>query len=497
MKKILSILCAIVACMATNAYGQSYDEKIGDAMNRHDWFALDSIYKTAPKDSIHEFLEVFSRCLLGNRLNRQDVSVKAFEELLNRHSTYLDLNNLVSSAYMYGMDLNRIGKNEAAASMINSVIDASKQYLDSITIEGLKSTANRYSALSRSNPYGIDFNGESIGRVPFTIVPVGPEDKAAVLMHLQDCSINGMMADITFDTVAGTNLISHEMAVKFNLTALDDTRITVTGVDSRDGYVAIAKEMQIGNMTLTDVPFTVMSLSSGNDEADRYIDCFNIVVGSDMMLQMKDLTIDFAKRMITVPSAAPEKSDATPNMCFSSTMNLLTKGTVLSMPLLMCMDSGDASFGSLNKNFFEANIAYVTSHAEPDTIREAGIGGVIRSKCYYVPDMPVRIGGNTVTPPVMTVRTDDNSMIGDYDCIIGLKTLMMYGKVRFNLVDFVLTTDAPQSGVVSLPPRGHSGIADLQFAKEPVMNPWQTMGFIAVGIARTMINPNAPTMPDL
>ena len=99
MKKILSILCAIVACMATNAYGQSYDEKIGDAMNRHDWFALDSIYKTAPKDSIHEFLEVFSRCLLGNRLNRQDVSVKAFEELLNRHSTYLDLNNLVSSAY--------------------------------------------------------------------------------------------------------------------------------------------------------------------------------------------------------------------------------------------------------------------------------------------------------------------------------------------------------------------------------------------------------------
>ena len=49
------------------------DEKIAEAMNSSDWFTLDSLYRTEPKDSISDFLEIYSRCLLGNRLNRPDV----------------------------------------------------------------------------------------------------------------------------------------------------------------------------------------------------------------------------------------------------------------------------------------------------------------------------------------------------------------------------------------------------------------------------------------
>lgn len=54
---ILSILVSFVG------YSQTYDDKIAEAMNSEDWFALDSIYSSAPKDSIDPFLEVFSRCV--------------------------------------------------------------------------------------------------------------------------------------------------------------------------------------------------------------------------------------------------------------------------------------------------------------------------------------------------------------------------------------------------------------------------------------------------
>jgi len=424
-----------------SASAQSYDEKIANAMNAADWFSLDSIYNAAPKDSIHEFLEVFSRCLLGNRLNRPDVSIPAFQELLNTQSGNLDLNNLIQTTYMFGMDLSRVGQNEAAASMTNSILESTRQYLDSLTIVGLTSTANRYSALSAYNPYQIDFGSEPLGSIPFTIVPVGPKDKDAVLMHLQNSYINGVEADITFDTGAGSNMISPEMAEKLNLIPLEGTRITVKGVDCRDGYIAIAKDLKIGNINVKDVPFTVISLSSNNDEADKYIDCFNIVVGSELMLQLKDLTIDFKSCKITVPANAPDKSNTPPDLCFSSSMNLLAKGSVLSKPMLMCLDSGDASFGSLGKSFFETNKDYITSHAELDTVREAGIGGVIHSQCYKVPDMPVFLGGNIVSPSELTVKISDNALRENYDCIIGVKTLMLYDKVRFNLVDFVLSTE--------------------------------------------------------
>ncbi len=440
MKIKALILAAIMSGASLFADAQSIDEKIGKAMNASDWFALDSIYSSVPKDSIHPFLEVFSRCLIGNRLNRPEVSIPAFQELLNTHSTNLDLNNLVSSTYMFGMDLSRIGENEAAASLTNSIIDATNQYLDSLTLAGLTATANRFAALSVYKPYQIEFTEDCGGAIPFEIVPVGPKDKGAVLMHLQESSINGEQATITFDTGAGANIISPEMAEKYRLTPLEATKITVRGIAGRDGYIAIAKELRIGNICVRDVPFTVVSMSSTNAEADQYIDAFNIVIGSELMLQFKDVTIDFNKHRITVPTEAPARSAARPNLCFSSTMNLLANGAILSTPMQMCIDSGDASFGSLGPKFFEHHKDYISAHAKLDTIREAGIGGVIISECYKVPDLPVSLGGNTVLPEELTVKTDENAVREGYECILGLKTLMLYDGVRFNLVDFVLTT---------------------------------------------------------
>ena len=58
------LLSAFVGILSLSGYSQSVDEKIGNAMNRSDWFALDSIYNSVPKDSIHPFLETYSRCLI-------------------------------------------------------------------------------------------------------------------------------------------------------------------------------------------------------------------------------------------------------------------------------------------------------------------------------------------------------------------------------------------------------------------------------------------------
>lgn len=259
---------------------------------------------------------------------------------------------------MFGMDLSRVGQNEAAASMTNSILEATRQYLDSTMVSKLTSQAHRYSALASYNPYQIQFNGDSTGMVPFAIVPVGPTEKGSVLMHLQECSINGISADITFDTGAGINLISPEMAERYNLIPLEGTRISVDGVAKKEGHMAIARELRLGNITIRDVPFSVVSISSDNSEADQYTDAFSIMLGSDLMLQLKEVDINFMTNKITVPSKAPfipVKTDVKPNLCFSSSMNLLCRGTIHDQPMLMCIDSGDASYGSIGYAFFESN----------------------------------------------------------------------------------------------------------------------------------------------
>ncbi len=438
MKKYILTLLICLGSFSFS-YSQRPDEKIAEAMNNSDWFALDSLYKTEPKDSISQFLEIFSRCLIGNRLNRPDISIPAFAELFNTQSKNLDLGNMLNSSMMFAMDLSRIGDNKTAAKMLSLNLEAVRTHLDSATIAGVEKFINQYEALSKYDPYKIIFEN-SVGTIPFEIVPVGPQKNNSVLMHLRNTSINGIEADVTFDTGAGVNIISDSLALKYNLIPLDAST-TVGGVGIQNGSYAIAKELKIGDMVVRDVPFYIINITTNNEEADKYIDCFSIVVGSELMLQLKDLTIDFINNEITVPSVAPERSHASANMCFSSSMNLLSKGIVQGNKMLMNIDTGDASYGSLGKVFFEKNKEYITTHCKLDTIRNAGIGGVNVSECYRVPNLSIELGNNEIKAAEIVVVLQDN-MGGTfgYDCNLGLKSLMLFNKVRFNMVDFVLTT---------------------------------------------------------
>lgn len=57
MRKVLLSVMLMVSSLVSSA--QSYDERIAGAMNAGDWFALDSIYKSAPKIQYHHFLKSF------------------------------------------------------------------------------------------------------------------------------------------------------------------------------------------------------------------------------------------------------------------------------------------------------------------------------------------------------------------------------------------------------------------------------------------------------
>lgn len=442
MKKLVSVIFTIIAFFSsfvTNA--QSVNERLANAMNNSNWFELDKIYHSAPKDSMDTFMEVFSRCLIGNRLNRPDVSILAFQELLNAHTSKLELGNLLNSASMFAMDLSRVGQNVTAASVITSIVDATKQYVDSTTTSAMQQMAAQYTALSKFTPYQISFSDSICGRIPFQVAPVGPTDKSAVLMQMDNSKINGHAAKIIFDTGAGVNIISDSLAVAYGLIPFD-TKVKVMGISQQTGYYAIAKELVLGDITVRDVPFYVLKITSNNAKADQYIDCLELIVGSELMLQLKDVTLDFVNREIIVPVVAPLRSGKESNMCFSSSMNLLSKGSIIQQPMLMNIDTGDSSFGSLEVQFFDKNKEFITAQEEPDTIRQAGIGGTYSVQCYKPKNLSLSLGGSTVILPELTVKAEHTSNVRvlDYECNLGIWSLMLFDKVRFNLVDMALST---------------------------------------------------------
>lgn len=419
-------------------FSQSYDERISAAIYSEDWFELDTIYsETAMGDSISDFLKLYSRCLVGNRLNRTDISIPAFEELLRNYSQEMELENLIRSAIMYSMDLSRVGENETAANVLSTMIESIRPNLGNSQLRQLEQLKSLYSELAKYNPYKIICEQDSLGVIPFKILPAGPVDKGGQLISLQNSIINGKQADIIFDTGAAINVIADTLACKYNLIQLD-SELDVKGMGKETGNYAIVKELKIGNITLYDVPFLILSMSSNNSDADQYLSKMNLIVGSELMLQLKDLTFDFQSNRITVPINSPTRNNEKPNMCFSSSMNLLAQVVVDNYSLLARIDTGDVSYGILNYDFYKNNEKFVKNYSKKDTIRIAGIGGLIKTKCYQTPNLELSLGGNLVIVPLMQIISNKKSQIRNN---LGLRTLMLYKKVRFNMIDFVLSTE--------------------------------------------------------
>lgn len=436
MKKLILIFMMALSCFAAKA--QSIDERIGAAMNSSDFFGLHDVYYSTPKDSINPFLEVFSRCLIGNRFNRPDISIPAFDELLKTQSEMLDLNLLLQCSVMYSMDLSRVGKNEDAFNLLSAVLSSASQMVDSTSLKPYANMAAQYKSLTKYSPYQISISGDR-GIIPFDTIPTGKPGSQQYLMQLEEALINGNPVKITFDTGAGVNVITDSLARAYGLEFLD-ADVVATGVESSAGRYAIARELVLGNIKVNDVPFYVIDIRSHNDEADKYIGALEFIVGSELMLQLKDVTLDFPAKEIQVPAVATAPSAVRPNMCFSSDMNLIAQAEVNGLPQMMKLDSGDAGFGRLNKFFFDANKEYLTTHCESDTVNMAGVGGVWSVLCYKLPDATLTLGGKSVRVPMFDVQTEQHGNYMEEDNL-GIRSMMLFRKVRFNLVDMVLTTE--------------------------------------------------------
>lgn len=258
MNKILSLITLLA--ISISAIAQSIDERVGGAMNSSDHFGLYDIYHSSPKDSINPFLEVFSRCMLGNRFNRPDISIPAFDELLKTQNQYLDLNLLLQSAAMYSMDLSRVGRNREAAELLAAVLQSAYQMVDSTSLIPYSNMAAQYKALTSYSPYQISFDGEA-GIIPFDLIPAGKPESGQLIMQIRDAEINGNRVKITFDTGAGVNVITDSLANAYGLELLD-ADVAATGVASSAGRYAIARELRLGNIIVKDVPFYVIDLST-------------------------------------------------------------------------------------------------------------------------------------------------------------------------------------------------------------------------------------------
>ncbi len=436
MKLLIYIFIALLCLICSdNIYAQSADEIIATDVNTGEWFALEHHLDELPTDSVSPFMSLIGRAFAATKFNRPEESVVAFEDLLNNHSEDLGLGSILMMSHFMANDLSKLGRNAEAGMVLNNTIEAIRQHLDSATIESFSNLAKQYEAFSQYPINTLILPDNEVPRIEFDLDSIHTEKCNSCYMKFRNSSLNGTPLAFTFDTGAGVNIISDSLAAEYGIKPLGAS-VSATGVDSQDGWLGLADEIKIGNIIIKNVPFYVITISTGNEEIDQYAKHLNIILGLQVMQILKEFTIDFVAREITVASSPDPQSESVPNMYISDSLQLI--GFFNNGDIRAIVDTGAATYCTLGIVYYFRHEEEIKAHGIPDTERSGGAGGIRVTEGYNLIDFPLTLDGHTVILPEAYVS---ENVEHERDGLIGIDALCLFKRLHFNLTNKTLTVE--------------------------------------------------------
>lgn len=442
INRIILIACLFVSM---NMQAQNADKRIGSLINESNWFELEEEVKVVPTDSISPFILELATAMTHHYFNRPDSACAVISDLLSNYQQELG-GQTMNMVILLSINLARTGQyNEAAGIMQDLCDQLSSLGMDSTQIAPYRAQVQQYRALATCSNLYQPLHKAGEYRIPMII-----GDKNGQYSIEMDGSINGKEGRFLFDTGAGLNMITPQLAKEYGLRSLYND-ITVAGVvGMKQGGYAIADTLRIGGMIWVNVPFVVIDTHTGHEEADKYNEKFQLppVIGLPIMLRMQEIQLDFANHEIIVP--------ATPTPALLDGSNLLRteyEGLQLKTfdeakhPLFFHFDTG-SYYTYMQPAWYSRHQKEVETAGVPDSLRMAGIGGVTITRTYRLPQMNISVGSGTTTIDSINVNTGIDLHTGQLkttafsdgteDGVLGLNVLEKFSKVIINLKDMYM-----------------------------------------------------------
>lgn len=445
------LLAALALLVTPRLQAQSADERISTLIARSDYTALAEALDTTPRDSLDPMLRDMANALTCHYLNRCDDAVRLLRRLITRHQKELSADNSVNLAMLIPFDLARLGRYSEAW---HTAENLAQQFE---TIDGMKAQCERMRSMAEYYRLLSD-----VGDICRPLHDTGDDQRVSFFIdrriHGTDkggfLTVNGHIGStptlITVDTGAGVNVISREDASRMGLLMLDyHVRMSGTGIS--EGQLAIADTLRLGRgMTWRNVPFFVVDMHTGHAEADRRIDRgLAPIIGVEMLRQMSEMRLDFDRSEMTVPAHPTRRPSRYPNLLLEDAgqLTVALKDSTYG-PLRMSLDTGSYDT-MLFSDWYKSHRTEVERTGRADSLRTAGVGGVVMQHAYRLGGLRLQVGDTAVTTDSITVATGQDLHTGQpiapstyfdnaHDGLLGLSFLQRCRQVIINVRDMFL-----------------------------------------------------------
>ncbi|WP_177207009.1 retropepsin-like aspartic protease [Prevotella sp. KH2C16] len=409
MKRLFNIL--IVFALTLPIQAQETDSLVAACLNQSDWFRLQEVYRT-DSSRISPFLRLFSKAMLNHFLGRPKAAVNTLRQLLRDYQGELGSSNLISLVAMLGQNYSLLDDNKQAAAVLQNLVNAYKDKIDSTSLAPYVARQHNYRGLSEYDLYQAE-QPKTIYQIPFKVQEVGD---SAQSLFFADGWLNGHKGSFVLDTGASYNVITPDLAAAYGLKTIDGS-VLAKGIKTLEGQTAIAESLQIGDLRLRNVPFVVLDLQKGDRIPAQALAPLKLIIGQPLLRRFASCTFDFTQNTLTLHADSTVSSNLTdlrPNLCFTSggVLQVNTGDGRRHYPLVL--DSG-ATTSWMGPDYYKDHTADVAREGKWDIKGGAGYGGVSYTSQFVMPQITLTIGETTFSMkqiPVITMSTEQNNIDG-------------------------------------------------------------------------------------
>lgn len=434
MKNILVTAALALSTLCSQA--QNADARVGELINRADWFALDEELP-ALKDSMQvDFLRLLAETMVANNFNQPEKVLGTIETLLTNHQAEMAFDNVKGLVMLAATVDGTNGNYKRAADDVKSFHDQVCGMGMADAVADCMILYNHYNAL-RDVPAPELQRPAADVVVPVSIekvkLPTSIEKKGWRGTHIMmPVTVHGKSYPFIFDTGATTSVLSERMAKELGVRVVKDSVLYNQNLE-RPGYgkLAVLDSLQVEdivfrNLLVTILPPTVV-------DSVLQVDA---ILGYDFMKQIGEFHILPNEGKVVFPA----QSTALP----ASGRNLMHAG---GLPYLKATsDKGRLSF-VFDTGCTTAALYYPYYAKYKDQMDKTGVkediysGGFnlvkkeeklrVPSVAFQVGDMPVEMKAIIVSSAPDTV----NHAFQNHDGIMGMDLINQYKKVIVNFKD--------------------------------------------------------------
>ncbi len=330
IRKIIGLLFAVLLVRSGIAQENSYDNEIGEAISRSDWFETRACYERTV-DSLSDYMRLFSGALLDHNFNNPAGAVEKIQRMYDEYNAQMG-GNFFSLFWMMSDNLAKLGHFKAASDICTSLLAQGKNYMDEGTrtafetnavLFGLKSQWPRMEVSGTESNYDIPFDVED-EQIKFTAVR-GMQRIGAML-----------------DSGSQMTVIDKQLALRLELPlSADSIRFNETRCP-----LALLDTLRLGTAVFVHVPCVVLPLGDTG-----VTDC-SFILGNDVLQLFPEIELDYELRKLHLRSRTLPLPDAPRNLMINKVPYIRVE--LEGIPATMVWDAG-ATKSSVEPEFHEVH----------------------------------------------------------------------------------------------------------------------------------------------